>query len=78
MMQLARHPNMFQPLRDEIVEVLSRDGLKKTALYNLKLMDSFIKECQRLKPIIIGMQGVRKPKSYVVSSSLTRVYTPLQ
>lgn len=61
MTQLARHPDMFQPLRDEIVEVLGRDGLKKTALYNLKLMDSFIKECQRLKPIIIGMQGSTSP-----------------
>jgi len=54
MTQLARHPEMFQPLREEVVEVLSRDGLKKTALYNLKLMDSVIKECQRLKPITIG------------------------
>lgn len=54
MTQLARHPEMFQPLRKEVVEVLSRDGLKKTALYNLKLMDSFIKECQRLKPIALG------------------------
>lgn len=57
MTQLARHPKMFQPLREEIVAVLSRDGLKKTALYNLKLMDSVIKECQRLKPISLGRQG---------------------
>lgn len=56
MTQLARHPEMFQPLRQEVVEVLSRDGLKKTALYNLKLMDSVIKECQRLKPITLGRQ----------------------
>jgi cytochrome P450 len=53
--QLARHPEIFQPLRDEIVAVLSRDGLKKQALQNLKFMDSFVKECQRVKPISIGM-----------------------
>lgn len=34
--------------------MLGRDGLKKTALYNLKLMDSFIKECQRIKPLTLG------------------------
>jgi cytochrome P450 len=60
MTQLARHPKMFQPLREEIMEVLSRDGLKKTALYNLKLMDSVIKECQRLKPIHLGRQGSKR------------------
>lgn len=54
MRQLARNPEVFKPLREEVVEVLSRDGLKKTALYNLKLMDSVIKECQRLKPITLG------------------------
>ncbi|POS71913.1 cytochrome P450 [Diaporthe helianthi] len=59
MTQLARHPETFEPLRREVVEVLSRDGLKKTALYNLKLMDSVIKECQRLKPInIANMQRI--------------------
>lgn len=54
MTQLARHPEVFEPLRQEVIEVLSRDGLKKTALYNLKLMDSVIKECQRIKPVTIG------------------------
>lgn len=61
MTQIARHPEVLRPLREEVVEVLSRDGLKKTALYNLKLMDSVIKECQRLKPITLGKQGFRGP-----------------
>lgn len=54
MTQLARHPEVVKPLREEVIEVLRRDGLKKTALYNLKLMDSVIKECQRIKPVTIG------------------------
>lgn len=49
MIRITQRPELFQVLRKEIVEVLGRDGLKKTALYNLKIMDSVIKEAQRLK-----------------------------
>lgn len=49
MIRIAQHPGLFKVLRDEIVEVLGKDGLKKTALYNLKIMDSVLKESQRLK-----------------------------
>ncbi|QPC78097.1 hypothetical protein HYE68_008849 [Fusarium pseudograminearum] len=52
---LCRHPELFKPLRDELVTVLSRDGgMTKAALYNMKLMDSVIKESQRLRPILLG------------------------
>ncbi|KAL3584586.1 hypothetical protein FPOAC2_14366 [Fusarium poae] len=51
---IALNPELFEPLRHEIISVITTDGLKKTALYNLKLMDSVIKESQRLRPIIIG------------------------
>ncbi|KAG6365863.1 hypothetical protein INS49_000039 [Diaporthe citri] len=56
MLQIARHPEIFQPLRDEVVEALGKQGLQKTSPYNLKLMDSAIKEAQRLKPILIGIR----------------------
>ncbi|VTT65235.1 unnamed protein product [Fusarium fujikuroi] len=51
---IAQHPDLFQPLREEITNVLTAEGLKKTALYNLKLMDSVIKESQRLRPVLLG------------------------
>jgi cytochrome P450 len=51
---IAQHPDLFQPLREEITDVLTTEGLKKTALYNLKLMDSVIKESQRLRPVLLG------------------------
>lgn len=57
MIRIAQHPELFQVLRNEIVEVLGKDGLKKTALYNLKIMDSVFKESQRLKT-----NSLRKPK----------------
>lgn len=53
-LDLAKNPEIIQPLREEIVSVLGAEGWKKTALYNLKLLDSCIKESQRMKPINAG------------------------
>lgn len=50
-LDLAQHPEMFAPLRQEIITVLGTQGWKKTSLYGLKLLDSCIRETQRLKPI---------------------------
>lgn len=52
LLNLARRPDVVQELREEVVEVLGKQGLKKVSLYNLKLMDSVLKESQRLKPIL--------------------------
>lgn len=78
MTQLARHPEVIEPLRKEVIEVLSRDGLKKIALYNLKLMDSVIKECQRIKPVTIGKQCSPKSRQNVMSGSLNITHAPPQ
>lgn len=50
MLFLANQPNLITPLREEIVQILMAEGWKKTALYNMKLMDSALKETQRTKP----------------------------
>ncbi|KAF6843909.1 trichothecene c-8 hydroxylase [Colletotrichum musicola] len=54
MIDLVRNQHLIEPLREECIRVLSAEGLKKTALYNLKLMDSVIKETQRLKPVLLS------------------------
>jgi cytochrome P450 monooxygenase-2 len=51
---LIQHPEAMQPVRDEIAHVLRTDGWKKSSLYNMKLLDSVIKESQRLKPFFTG------------------------
>lgn len=51
---LTQHPEMLEPLRKEIITALQDGGWKKTSLYNMKLLDSVIKESQRMKPIGIG------------------------
>ncbi|KAH1310579.1 hypothetical protein KXX24_004845 [Aspergillus fumigatus] len=54
MYDLIAYQEYIQPLRDEIVAVVKEEGcLKKTSLTKLKLMDSFIKETQRLNPVSI-------------------------
>ncbi|KAI3390252.1 hypothetical protein diail_10859, partial [Diaporthe ilicicola] len=70
MIRITQHPELFQVLRNEIVEVLSKDGLTKTALYNLKIMDSVMKESQRLKTAtLIGMMR-RASKDVTLSNGL--------
>ncbi|KAI0102283.1 cytochrome P450 monooxygenase [Nemania sp. FL0031] len=53
---LIQHPESMQAVRDEIVQVLGTDGWKKTSLYNMKVMDSAIKETQRVRPFFLAMR----------------------
>ncbi|KAJ6130412.1 hypothetical protein N7512_003192, partial [Penicillium capsulatum] len=56
---LCTRPGLVEALRKEIIEVISTDGWKKTAMYKLQLMDSFLKESQRMKPInLVSMRRI--------------------
>ncbi|KAJ4303026.1 hypothetical protein N0V90_001917 [Kalmusia sp. IMI 367209] len=59
MYELLQSPKTIDLLREEIVSVISDGGLKHSSLYNLRLMDSVIKEAQRLKPVL-SLNMVRK------------------
>ncbi|CZS79476.1 unnamed protein product [Fusarium graminearum] len=50
MIDLGRHPEYIEPLRQEAVQLLHEEGWKKTTLFKMKLLDSAIKESQRMKP----------------------------
>ncbi|KIL86301.1 hypothetical protein FAVG1_10699 [Fusarium avenaceum] len=50
MIDLGRNPQYIEPLRREAIELLAAEGWKKSTLFKLKLLDSAIKESQRLKP----------------------------
>ncbi|KAK2740064.1 cytochrome p450 monooxygenase [Colletotrichum kahawae] len=59
LVDIAHNPEIIEPLRKEIIDVLSEGGWKKTSLYNMKLLDSVVKESQRLKPLqLASMQRV--------------------
>ncbi|KAM3506666.1 hypothetical protein MY11210_007457 [Beauveria gryllotalpidicola] len=51
LLRIAKNPEIIPALRDEIVTVYRSDGWEKTAFYKMKLLDSTIKETQRMKPI---------------------------
>ncbi|KAB8235697.1 cytochrome P450 [Aspergillus alliaceus] len=53
----GRH-ELIQALREEVITVIQDEGWKKPTLYKLKLMDSVMKESQRLKPI--GLISMRR------------------
>lgn len=52
---LCSRPELVDDLRKEVISVIGQQGWVKTAIYQLKLMDSVLKETQRLKPISIGI-----------------------
>ncbi|KAL5365631.1 cytochrome P450 [Aspergillus floccosus] len=54
LLDLCAQNGLIKELREEIVTVIQGEGWKKTTLYKLKLMDSVLKESQRLKPISIA------------------------
>ncbi|KAI0423423.1 cytochrome P450 monooxygenase [Xylaria sp. FL1042] len=56
LVDLIQHPETLQAVRDEIAQVLKADGWKKTSLYNMKLLDSVIKESQRINPAFTAMR----------------------
>ncbi|KAL0780641.1 hypothetical protein CaCOL14_001976 [Colletotrichum acutatum] len=80
---LAAHPECIGPMREEIDKVLAEDGgWKKTTLYKMRLMDSFLKETQRMNPVqltamnryvkqtTILSDGTRLPKGSLLAISL--------
>jgi cytochrome P450 len=58
MTDVCRNPEVLVELRREMVQVLRDGGWKKTSLYNMKLLDSVIKETLRLKPTGIGRDTI--------------------
>lgn len=57
MVDICEYPGVADQLREEIIEVISKGGWTKSSLYDLKLMDSFLKEGQRVHPFVsLSMQ----------------------
>ncbi|KAI0025227.1 cytochrome P450 [Xylariomycetidae sp. FL0641] len=51
LLDLCEYPEVAAQLRAEAVRVLGEHGWAKTSLYKLKLLDSFLKEGQRVRPM---------------------------
>jgi cytochrome P450 len=48
---LAAKPEYLKPLREEVEELIKREGWTKAALEQMHKLDSFVKESQRLHPV---------------------------
>ncbi|KAI0512524.1 cytochrome P450 [Xylaria bambusicola] len=74
MLDIARNPDIIEPLREEIRSVVKDGQLLKKGLGDMKLMDSVIKESLRLKPIgLVSMRRVAtKPLTLSDGTYLTK------
>ncbi|KAL8365056.1 hypothetical protein RB595_004055 [Gaeumannomyces hyphopodioides] len=77
---VAQHPGLVWEMRDEIARVLSAEGgFTKAALANLRLLDSVMKETQRLQPIAacvitrIATNDVRLPDGTLIPKGTSLV-----
>lgn len=52
---VCARPELLEQLRKEIIDVIGEYGFQNAGLHKLELMDSYIKEIQRLYPANAGM-----------------------
>lgn len=56
-LELCDNPEIVSMLREEMIEVLSKNGWSKVSLYKMKLLDSFLKEVQRKRGLSSSTYG---------------------
>ncbi|KAF2129175.1 GA14-synthase [Dothidotthia symphoricarpi CBS 119687] len=69
-LDIAKDSALIEALRTEIVSVLGKETWNKSSLYNLKLMDSVLKESQRLKPIAVASMRRYTEKDVTLSDGV--------
>ncbi|TLD22711.1 hypothetical protein PspLS_07027 [Pyricularia sp. CBS 133598] len=81
MIDIAKHPELFAPLRQEAIEVLNMHGLTKVAFERLSLADGCCKESQRIRPVKTtffqrdAAEDIHLSDGFVIKKG-TRVGTP--
>lgn len=53
-LEIAANTEIIPPLREEVNQVVEKQGWSKAAFYEMKLLDSVIKESQRRKPLAMS------------------------
>ncbi|KAI5858276.1 cytochrome P450 [Durotheca rogersii] len=71
MIELAQRPETMQQIRDEVIYHLRAEGLSRASLYKMSMLDSALKETQRMKPIETVMLRRRVMGDVHLSSGLT-------
>lgn len=64
-LDICCHSELIEPLRDEMRQAIGENGWTTAGLFKMKLLDSVLKETQRLKPGALG-QYIYPPSSTIV------------
>ncbi|KAA8649579.1 cytochrome P450 [Aspergillus tanneri] len=67
---LCENPDLVPALRHEIISIIGKGGMTKKAISQLKLLDSVMKESQRMRPPLLATMGRRVVKSITLSNGL--------
>ncbi|KAI1780226.1 cytochrome P450 [Hypoxylon cercidicola] len=70
LVDLAQNPESFQQIRQEVIGQLQAGGLSKDSFHKMPLLDSAMKETQRLKPIQFLMMRRRAQADIKFSNGL--------
>jgi hypothetical protein len=73
---LAARSEYISPLREEIEELISQDGWKKTTIAKMRKLDSFLKESSRLHHLTSGTSRkyIKAYPSWFTAGSLETIH----
>ncbi|GAB1310987.1 Ent-kaurene oxidase [Madurella fahalii] len=58
LIDIARHAELVEPLKNEVLEQISAHGISVAATTNMVLLDSFMKESQRLSSALVALERI--------------------
>lgn len=58
LLDISAHPELVQQIRQEVIEAVRESGWTTAGLYKMQLLDSTIKETQRMQPGSLGKKVV--------------------
>jgi len=65
--QLLAHPEYIQPLREEVESIVKEQGWTKSSIFNMRKLDSFLRESQRLNGLGLISLGRKALKDFTFS-----------
>lgn len=88
LLDICQQPHLVEPLRNEIKDAVARSGLTLATLANMHLLDSVMKESQRLSPpAIVGLErlvvrdtylpgGILLPRGSIIAVDSSDMWDP--
>ena len=82
LLQLCDMPELIEPLREDCRRVLNDSGWTKQALQDMRLLDSFMRECQRVRDLLASKDPRTsaheiRTDAFFIASMLRRALAPV-